>query len=233
MTYNNLMRFSDSFKAAWCKLRDAREAYGRKLESLEGYEGARRDAEAEAAQEAYEAEVERIHDRYMPEVTRYLDAMERDISKGAATPPSEEQLRLLEVLRMRERLSEAELASAAEQLSGNDLCMSALEEIVARSGQPMGAVLSPHKSTAQRRADALSVLRSRANGLGVWGGGDDNETVAEYYEVRRNGGRRPRHTFDAAHVARMQDVGAMSTSDLVHALVEGTGVCYDDAAVLG
>ena len=233
MMYNSLMRFGDNFKSAWVKLRDARERYGHKLESLEGYEGERRDAEAKAAQEAYAAEVEQIHARYTPEVNKWLDAMERGISKGSATPPTAEQLRLLEVLRVRERLTEAEVESAAEQLSGNDLCMGALEEIVSRSGQPVGASLGSHKTTAQRRADALSVLRDRANGLASWGGGDDNETVAEYYEVKRNGGRMPRHTFSAAHVARLQDVGTMSTGELVRALIDGTGVSYDDAAALG
>lgn len=233
MTYNNLMRFGDSFKSAWVKLRDARERYGRKLESLEGYEGERRDAEAKAAQEAYEVEVEQIHARYTPEVNKWLDAMERGISKGSATPPSEEQIRLLQVLQMRENLSEAEVASAAEQLAGCEVAIGALEEIASRTGAPVGAVLSPHKSTSQRRADALSVLRDRANGLASWGGGDDNETVAEYYEVKRNGGRMPRHTFSAAQVARLQDVGTMSTGELVRALIDGTGVSYDDAAALG
>lgn len=233
MTYNNLMRFGDSFKSAWVKLRDARERYGRKLESLEGYEGERRDAEAKAAQEAYEAEVEQIHARYTPEVNKWLDAMERGISKGSATPPSEEQIRLLQVLQMRENLSEAEVASAAEQLAGCEIAIGALEEIASRTGAPVGAVLSPHKSTVQRRSDALSVLRDRANGLSAWGGGDDSETVAPYYEVRRNGGRMPRHTFSAAQVARLQDVGTMSTGELVRALIDGTGVSYDDAAALG
>ena len=135
MTYNNLMRFGDSFKSAWVKLRDARERYGRKLESLEGYEGERRDAEAKAAQEAYEAEVEQIHARYTPEVNKWLDAMERGISKGSATPPSEEQIRLLQVLQMRENLSEAEVASAAEQLAGCEVAIGALEEIACIVGR--------------------------------------------------------------------------------------------------
>lgn len=230
---NNIMRFCSAFKTQWVELRAARDRLQRKLDAIDGYEGARRDAEAKAAKEAYAQEVEGIHARHMPEVERWLDAMEGGISRGAATPPSAEQLRLLELLRMRETLTDAEVASAAEQLSGNDLAFGALEEIVNRSGQPFGAAMRSHKSTARRRSDALSVLRDRANGLSAWGGGDDNETVAEYYEVRQNGGRMPHHTFAAAQVARLRDVGTMSASDLVHALIDGTGVSYDDAAALG
>lgn len=231
MTY--LARYCDDFKREWVSLKDARDRYERKVEQLAGYEGKRRDAEMEAAKETYEQEVAAIHAKYDGEVSRWVDAMGRGLSKGAATPPSDEQLRLLQLLQMRESLTEAEVESSAEQLAGNELAMGALVELVNKSGQPLGNALQPHKSVVQRRREALDVLRDRAVGLSAWGGGDADETVAEYYEVKRNGGRMPRHTFSAAHVARLQDVGTMSTGELVRALIDGTGVSYDDAAALG
>lgn len=230
MTY--LARFADEFKTEWVSLKDARMRYERKVEQLAGYEGKRHDAEMEAAKETYEQEVAAIHAKYDGEVSRWLDAMGRGLSKGAATPPSDEQLRLLQLLRMRERLTEAEVESAAEQLAGNELAMGALVELVNKSGQPLGNALQSHKSVVQRRSEALDVLRDRAVGLSAWGGGDENVTVEPWHRHRETGGTRPRHAFSAAAVARLQDVGTMSTYDLVRALIDGTGAEFNAAAQL-
>ena len=217
-----LMSFANDFQREWVSLRGAWDKYEKRRNSLEGYEGKRRDDELEAAKTAYEAEVAGIHAKYDAEMRSRLKLMEDELSKGAAKAPTAEQLRLVEVLRMRETLSDAEVRDAAAQLHDNELCMSALIEIVRKTGAPLGDAIADFKPARVKRKEALDVLRSRLSALEGWGGQDEESTVAPYFAARRGERAKPSgDVFGQAALARMEGVGSMCATVVLRTLVKG------------
>lgn len=217
-----LMNFANDFQREWVSLRGAWDKYQQRRNALEGFEGKRRDDELEAARVAYESEVAGIHAKYDGEMRRRLKLMEGELGKGAAKAPSAEQLRLIELLKMRETLSDAEVKDAAAQLSDNELCMQSLIEIVNKSGAPLGDAISEYKPSRVKRKEALDVLRDRLDSLASWNGQSEDETVEPFFAARRGERAKPRdNVFGQAAVARMEGIGSMSAADVLRTLVKG------------
>ena len=68
------------------------------------------------------------------EVRETLKAMAEKADKIKMQPPTEEQLRILQLLSMKEKLTEAELAGAANAMDGNAAALSLVDELARKSG---------------------------------------------------------------------------------------------------
>lgn len=68
------------------------------------------------------------------EIRETLQAMAEKADKIKMQPPTEEQLRILQLLKMKEKLTEAECAGAANAMEGNAAALALLDEMARKSG---------------------------------------------------------------------------------------------------
>ena len=68
------------------------------------------------------------------EIRETLKAMAEKADKIKMQAPSEEQIRLLELLKMKDRLTEAECTGAANAMNGNATCLALVDELARKSG---------------------------------------------------------------------------------------------------
>ena len=68
------------------------------------------------------------------EIRETLKAMAEKADKIALQAPTEEQLRLLQLLKMKEKLTEAECTGAANAMNGNAACLALVDELARKSG---------------------------------------------------------------------------------------------------
>lgn len=100
------------------------------VSSLEQYKGSRGYDEqmAEAAKERDKA-IRAAQEAVGLEFTAILTAMKKNALGHPMTAPTQEQLNLLTVLKMREHVSKDELRQAASALEGSPACLAVLKEI--------------------------------------------------------------------------------------------------------
>ena len=67
-------------------------------------------------------------------VNNALSCMRSTSSKRGMTPPTEEQLRILQMLKMRKTVSPAELQAAANSMDGNGAALQVIQEIAQEQG---------------------------------------------------------------------------------------------------
>ncbi len=68
------------------------------------------------------------------EIRETLQAMAEKADKIKMQPPTEEQLRILQMLKMKEKLTEAECTGAANAMDGNAAALALLDEMARKSG---------------------------------------------------------------------------------------------------
>ena len=68
------------------------------------------------------------------EIRETLKAMAEKADRIKMQPPTEEQLRILQLLKMKEKLTEAECSSAANAMDGNAAALALLDEMATKSG---------------------------------------------------------------------------------------------------
>ena len=68
------------------------------------------------------------------EIRETLKAMAEKADKIKMQPPTEEQLRILQMLKMKEKLTEAECTGAANAMDGNAAALALLDEMARKSG---------------------------------------------------------------------------------------------------
>ena len=115
----------DQIDREFFEKRDAlADAAGSKM-YVDGMAKARR--ERQEGTEAAKAELRKS-------VKRITDSMRENLSHRKLTPPTAEQLAVLEALKMRDTVSEAELVHAAASMDGNSLCIGVLADIAKKNG---------------------------------------------------------------------------------------------------
>ena len=92
--------------------------------------------EAENAAKERDASLRILRDEYQNYFNSCLSSMEEANKKRTLTPPTDDELRLLQLLKMRETPTETELTAAAHTLKGNPTCLAVLEDIAHRAGIP-------------------------------------------------------------------------------------------------
>ena len=68
------------------------------------------------------------------EIRETLKAMAEKADKIALQAPTAEQIRLLQLLKMKDRLTEAECTGAANAMNGNAACLALVDELARKSG---------------------------------------------------------------------------------------------------
>lgn len=232
----NLEDFRDKFQSAWVGLRNQRTEYERKVEALEPYRGsAGYEREVKEAEEAYQKNVKSIQQQAESDLREVLRRMGEKVPAAKMDIPTEEHLRLLQVLSLREHLNSQDISLAAEALHESDSAMGTLQDLAARHG----LIVPPsYKSHEEQRRAALDSLRSAVVGLTNWDG-SDGDTVRQEWVRNRNpyGNGDPsklnHHAFAAAQIADMKDMETRQASSTICREIVGDSLPWDAIASLG
>lgn len=206
----NLDKLAHEYQSTWVGLRNAHTRYVDTMTRLEQYKGSRGyEADANKAQETYDTAIEAIHYAQEPKLRAILKSMEATIPPKKMDVPSEEAVRLLQALSMREHLDADEVALATETLKDSPTAMKSLAEIALRAGTSLP---SGYKSWEDQKRDALQELTESVNGLLAWRGQSADEVSDAYFKARSpylgGGGDAPQHAFTQMEVARYDMDGA-------------------------
>lgn len=109
--------------------------YDRQLEEKKGYSGSAgyvRDVETINQKRA--AEIKALRDECGDAFDRCIRSMEKNARERAAVPPTDEQMRLLQVLKLKSNITRDDLTHAARSMGDCGLALSTLEEIARDHG---------------------------------------------------------------------------------------------------
>ena len=163
--------------------------YDAKAKRLEPYAGSKGAAEELGkAKEARDAAIDALHADIDRSMRAILSLMEKKLNNTPMTAPSEEQLRSLQLLQMRDPkttpLTREEIDSASRALSTSDECMRVLSDIALKHQLRIDPT---YRSARSKAEDALRQLKSVHAGMLDWRG----ESAAEL-RTRRGASRRQR-----------------------------------------
>lgn len=115
------------------------DEYEKRMKALEDAKGSKYFTdEAKKAEDKRDEALTALKDEYNGYFNIAFDAMRKANAARKMTPPTEEELRTLQLLKMKEKPTEAELAAAANTLKGNVTCLSVLTEIAHNAGYMRG-----------------------------------------------------------------------------------------------
>ena len=162
------------YKRAWADHREAvkriRGEYDDTIKGLEQYQGSAYGTEMEQAATArYQADLQAARESYGTRVSKVLEAMKKALEEreNEVIPPTDEQLRTLEALRMMSTITPSEYGRYAEMMASSDVASRALHD-VASERMPEGQALPEFKTkydSAWKQAKALS---REAKALNRW-----------------------------------------------------------------
>lgn len=224
----NIEKLAREYQSTWVGLRDAHARYQTTMQHLEQYRGSRGyDADASRAQKDYDEAVEGIHYAQAPKLRAILKDMESTIAPKTMDIPSEEHVRLLQALSMRDHIDADEIRLATETLKDSPTAMKSLADIALRAGTSLP---SGYKSWEDQKRDALGELTEAVNGLLAWRGQSADEVSEAYFRARSpylEGGNTPSHAFTQAEVSRY-DMDGASVYDAIKQML---GHATYDAAI--
>lgn len=104
--------------------------YDGKIKSMEPYKGSSGyDKEVAALKEKHEEGLKALQDKSRKELWIIMDGMDKAIDKRRINPPTNEQLNLIHLLKMREKVTEEELDRVAEMVRDNGIALGIVQEV--------------------------------------------------------------------------------------------------------
>lgn len=104
--------------------------YDGKIKSMEPYKGSSGyDKEVAALKEKHEEGLKALQDESRKELWIIMDGMDKAIDKRRINPPTNEQLNLIHLLKMREKVTEEELDRVAEMVRDNGIALGIVQEV--------------------------------------------------------------------------------------------------------
>lgn len=104
--------------------------YEGKIQSMEPYKGSSGyDKQVAELTEKHEEGLKALQDKCRKELLIIMDGMDKAIDKRRINPPSNEQLNLIHLLKMREKVTEEELDRVAEMVRDNGIALGVVQEI--------------------------------------------------------------------------------------------------------
>lgn len=138
-----MIKNSDLFYTRAKEYQDKRKGivdeYEARLLSLEDAKGSKYYTdEVKKAEDKKDEALKALKEEYGGYFNIHLEAMSKANAARKMTPPTEEELRTLQLLKMKDKPTEAELQAAANTLKGNATCLSVLTEIAHNAGYLRG-----------------------------------------------------------------------------------------------
>ena len=117
------------------KRKNVMDQYENRMKELERAKGSQYyNEESQKATEAKDKAIKALKAEYGDYFNTILKSMRESNSKRGLNPPTEEELRLIQLIKLKEKPTERELEAAAHTLKGNVTCLSILTEIAHKNG---------------------------------------------------------------------------------------------------
>ena len=132
----NTQRYLNSIKGFCKDLQEVNDKFRPEYERLERFKDSGSYAQSKKLlDDRRNAEVEELRREYADRLKSAVDAMEKTYMNRPASAPTQEQLSVLQALKLRDHVSRDELRRAAQTMRGCPVAERALEEIARKSGE--------------------------------------------------------------------------------------------------
>lgn len=159
----NTQRYLNSIKGFRKDLQEVNDKFRPEYERLERFKDSGSYAQSKKLlDDRRNAEVEELRREYADRLKSAVDAMEKTYMNRPASAPTQEQLSVLQALKLRDHVSRDELRRAAQTMRGCPVAERALEEIARKSGEILGLEQEISSDTVRQ---SLHSLRVNAGGL--------------------------------------------------------------------
>ena len=187
--------------------------YEKKLESLKKYEGSKGYQEdLEKLKKAHSDDLTALQGEYRASLKTILKGMEDALSRRKVNPPTNDQLNLIHLLKMRDKVSQEELDRVAEMVRDNGIAMGVVQEIAHNNG-----IMRNYESmcTEMSSSYAQKVINEMSHGLEDW----------LLYDTKKSGRLAEKFYSDRYGVTLEKDLPK-------RALFEDVAGCFEEIAGL-
>lgn len=142
------------------------------------------------------------------EIAEIAQAMTEKADSITMNPPTDEQLRILSLLRMREHVTQAELDSAAAAMGGNGAALAVLDELAHKHEilvQPYSRFATAGLTADQGKNAIRSILLSCNQIIENRTGANRAQMMAETYHAQLYGGNPDPDTFNQEPLFENED----------------------------
>lgn len=139
------------------------EAYDKSVKSLERFKGSQGyEEDLKKLKEKHEADLKGLRDDYRPSINTVLSGMMEAVGRRSISAPTEDQINLLNVLKMKKRVTLEELSRTAEAVKDNPIAIAVVSEIAKDHGIMRSFYDLCPEMSSQRASDIVTGLM---NGL--------------------------------------------------------------------
>lgn len=158
----NTQRYLNSIKGFRKDLQEVNDKFKPEYERLERFKDSGSYAQSKKLlDDRRNAEVEELRREYADRLKSAVDAMEKTYMNRPASAPTQEQLSVLQALKLRDHVSRDELRRAAQTMRGCPVAERALEEIARKSGEILGLEQEISSDTVRQSLHSLRVNAGR------------------------------------------------------------------------
>ena len=140
--------------------------YEKKLDSMKKYEGSKGYQEdLEKLQKAHREALTALQDEYRSSLRTILKGMDEALSRRKINAPTNDQLNLIHLLKMRDKVSQEELDRVAEMVKDNGIAMGIIQEVARSNG-----IMKNYESMCSEMSSsyAQKVINGISDGLEDW-----------------------------------------------------------------
>lgn len=148
-------------KAFQDKRAELTEAHDKKVKSLERFKGSKGyEEDLKKENERFEAELTALRDEYRPGLLTVIGGMMDAIGKRSVSAPTNDQVNLLNVLKMKKRVTLEECQRTAEAVKDNPIAVSVVTEIAHDHGIMQSFDYLCPEMSSQKASDIVTGLKN-------------------------------------------------------------------------
>lgn len=148
-------------KAFQDKRAELTEAHDKKVKSLERFKGSKGyEEDLKKENDRFEAELAALRDEYRPGLLTVIGGMMDAIGKRSVSAPTNDQVNLLNVLKMKKRVTLEECQRTAEAVKDNPIAVSVVTEIAHDHGIMQSFDYLCPEMSSQKASDIVTGLKN-------------------------------------------------------------------------
>ena len=161
------------------------EAYEKDLENLKRFEGSEGYKEdRKKLDEKHEAELKQLQNEYRPGIWMAFGGMVDAIGRRTVSAPTNDQVNLLNVLKMKRKVTLEECQRVAESVKDNPIAVSLVTEIAHDHGLMHSFDYLCPEMSSQTASDIVGTLKEFANDFLQYDTSKASRVAKEYHDVR-------------------------------------------------
>lgn len=163
---NNTEAFYVKAKEFQDKRAEMMEEYANQLKSLKRYEGSDGyEDDVKKIKKEHNEKLVELQNEYRRSLNTILQGMTDVLSRRTVTPPTNDQLNLIQLLKMREKVTQSELDRVAEMVKDNGIAIGVVQEVANLNG-----IIRNYQSMCDEMSTdyAQRIIKNVQSGLEDW-----------------------------------------------------------------